>query len=49
MAPHQLSIDDLPEQVLCVILGNVDFGSKQAVLRCCRKWYRLLTYPPRVG
>jgi F-box domain len=40
--------DLLPEEALCLVIGQVDFWSKAAVLRVCKKWYRLLTYPPQV-
>lgn len=50
MGPAALNINDaLPEEALCLILGAVDFASKAAVLRTCKKWYKLLTYPPQVS
>lgn len=43
------SINDiLPEETICLIIGQVDFKSKAAVLRVCKRWYTLLTYPPPV-
>lgn len=43
------SINDiLPEETICLIIARVDFESKAAVLRVCKRWYTLLTYPPPV-